>query len=60
MSELYCTYRNHVAIPKKKAKNKKTKKAKHEKQQQQSKQKQQRNIIATVYIMGRDNIRHLL
>ena len=54
MSKLYCTYRNHVAIPKKKAQKKP-----HEKQQQ-NKQKQQQHIIAPVYITGGDAIRQLL
>ena len=51
MSKLYCTYRNHVTIRKKR------KKA--YKKQQQNKQKQQENIIAPVYITGGDAIRQL-
>ena len=52
MSKLYCTYINHVAIPK----NKKQKKIK----RQQNKQKQKQDIIATVYITSEDAIRQLL
>ena len=63
ISKLYCTYRNHVAIPRKNKpfppkghKNKKNTHT-HTQKQQQNKQKQQQHIKAPVYITGGNAIK---
>ena len=58
IAKFYCTYRNHVAIPKRN-KNK-TKQNKKNTKNNNKTQKQQQHMIAPVYITGGDAIRHLL
>ena len=53
ISKLYCTYRNHVVIPKQKT-------CTQTHTNTQTKKKQQQHIIASVYIIGGDAIMQLL
>ena len=60
MSKLYCTSRNHVAIPEKTKSKEKKANNKKEGKKQTKKQKQQQQITAPIYITGGDAIRQLL